>query len=105
AIVFPVIMSFYWDRITNKAFTSAVICAVALFTLVRFELVPLDGVLAVFFELMSSVGAGIVIGLMAFGFFGRTAGLVAGGLTMIGLAPFVVGFLRDYPVLLSSLTA
>jgi len=105
AIVFPVIMSFYWDRITNKAFTSAVICAVTVFTLLRFELLPLDGFLAIVFELLASVGGGIVIGLMAFGFLGKTAGLVMGGLTMVLLAPFSVGFLRDYVVLLSSLTA
>lgn len=105
AIVFPVIMSFYWDRITNKAFTWAVICAVTVFTLLRFELLPLQGLVAVVFELLASVGGGIVIGLMAFGFFGKTAGLVMGGLTMLVLAPFSVGFLRDYVVLLSSLTA
>src|SRR3546814_1190314 len=27
AIVFPVIVSFYWDRVTNKAFTTSVLCA------------------------------------------------------------------------------
>lgn len=105
AIVFPVIMSFYWDRITNKAFTSAVVCAVMIFTLLRFELVPLDGAPAVLFELLASVGGGIVIGLMAFGFLGKTAGLALGGLTMVVLAPFSVGFLRDYVVLLSSLAS
>ncbi|WP_245220090.1 sodium:solute symporter family protein [Pusillimonas caeni] len=105
AIVFPVIMSFYWDRITNRAFTSAVVSAVALFTLVRFELIPLQGAPAVLFELLASVGGGVVIGLMAFGFFGKTAGLVLGALAMAVLAPFSIGFLRDYVVLLSSLTA
>ena len=105
AIVFPVIMSFYWDRITNKAFTSAVICAVIVFTLLRFELVPLTGSLAVLFELLASVGAGIVVGLMAFGFLGKNVGLVLGGLTMVVMAPFSVGFMRDYVVLLSSLTS
>jgi len=105
AIVFPVIMSFYWDRISNKAFTSAVISAVAAFALLRFELVSLQGPLAVLFELLASVGGGIVVGLMAFGFFGKTTGMVLGALTMAVLAPFSVGFLRDYVVLISSLTA
>lgn len=105
AIVFPVIMSFYWDRITNKAFTSAVISAVAMFALVRFELVPLDGALVVLFEILASVGAGVVVGLMAFGFLGKTPALVLGTLTMAVLLPFSIGFLRDYVVLLSSLTA
>src|SRR5690606_12146922 len=63
------------------------------------------GVLGVFLELCASIGGGVVIGLMAFGFFGRTVGIVLGTLTTLALAPFAVGFLRDYPVLLSSLTA
>ncbi|HUH86457.1 MAG TPA: sodium:solute symporter family protein [Pusillimonas sp.] len=105
AIVFPVIMSFYWDRLSNNAFTSAVVCAVAVFTLVRFELVPLDGSLAVLLELLASVGAGVVVGLMAFGFLGKTAGLTLGVLAAVVMMPFAVGFLRDYVVLLSSLTA
>lgn len=105
AIVFPVIMSFYWDRITNKAFTSAVACAVIAFTLLRFELVPLTGAVALLAELLASVGGGIVVGLMAFGFLGKTAGLALGSLTALVLAPFSVGFLREYVVLLSSLTA
>ena len=47
--------------------------------------------------------AGVVIGLMAFGFFGRKVGFTLGGLAFLVLAPFAFGFLRDYPVLLSSL--
>jgi sodium/pantothenate symporter len=105
AIVFPVISSMFWDRVTNKAFTWAVIAAFTLFLISRFELLPLQGVLGVFFELCASIGGGVVIGLMAFGFFGRTVGIVLGTLTTLALAPFAVGFLRDYPVLLSSLTA
>ncbi|MCQ4309802.1 sodium:solute symporter family protein [Pseudomonas stutzeri] len=105
SIVFPVIASLFWDRVTNKAFTSAVIAAFAMFIVCRFELVPLDGVLAVFFELCASVGGGVVIGLMTFGFFGRRAGILLGVLATLALAPFAVGFLRDYTVLLSSLTA
>ncbi|HLS42442.1 MAG TPA: sodium:solute symporter family protein [Paenalcaligenes sp.] len=105
AIVFPVIASFFWDRVTNTAFTSAVVAAVVLFTLVRFELVPMIGVIAVFFELMSSVGGGVVAGLMMFAFFGRRFALFAGTIVTFVLAYYFTGFLRDYTVLLGSLTA
>ncbi|MBF6624279.1 MAG: sodium:solute symporter family protein [Pseudomonas stutzeri] len=105
SIVFPVIASLFWDRVTNKAFTWAAISAFAMFLVTRFELVAMDGVLAVFFELCAAVGGGVVIGLMAFGFFGRRVGILLGTLTALTLAPFAVGFLRDYSVLLSSLTA
>ncbi|WP_046861661.1 sodium:solute symporter family protein [Microvirga massiliensis] len=105
AIVFPVIASFYWDRVTNSAFTGAVVSALVLFTIVRFELVPIDGVTAVFFEVVAAVGAGVVIGLMTFAFFPRTAAIVVGVATAVVLAPLCVGFLRDHIVLLSSLTS
>lgn len=105
AIVFPVISSFYWDRVTNKAFTTSVIAAVLLFAVVRFELVSMTGVTAVFFELAATLGAGVVIGLMTFGFLNRTAAIAMGVLTVLVMAPFAVGFLRDYAVLLASLTA
>jgi Na+/proline symporter len=104
-IVFPVIASLFWERVTNQAFTSAVAAGFAMFLVTRFELLPLQGAVAVFFELCASVGGGVVIGMMAFGFFGRTAGLVFGFLALAVFAPFAVGFLRDYAVLLSSLTA
>jgi len=42
---------------------------------------------------------------MTFGFFGRMAGLIFGSIAALVLVFFAVGFLRDYPVLLSSLTA
>lgn len=105
AIVFPVIVSFYWNRVTNKAFTTSVIAALVLFTIVRFELLPLTGAVAVFFELCAAVGGGVVIGLMVFAFFGRIAGITAGVLAAAALVPFGVGFLRDYTVLLGSLTS
>jgi Na+/proline symporter len=105
AIVFPVIASFYWNRVNEKAFTSAVVSALVLFTIARFELVPIQGAIAVFFEFFATVGAGVVLGLMGFGFFGRRFGIALGALVTIGLMPFSIGFLRDYHVLLSSLTA
>ncbi|MGO4573298.1 sodium:solute symporter family protein [Microvirga sp. 2TAF3] len=105
AIVFPVIASFYWDRVTNSAFTGAVVSALVLFTIVRFELVPIESATAIFFEGIASIGAGVVIGLMAFAFFSRRVAVVVGIATAVILIPFCVGFLRDYVVLLSSLTA
>ncbi|QJD59459.1 sodium:solute symporter family protein [Pseudomonas sp. gcc21] len=105
AIVFPVIASCFWDRVTNAAFTWAVVAGLAMFCLARFELVPMTGVIGVFFELLGSAGGGVVIGLMSFGFFGRRAGIVIGVLAALALAYFALGFLRDYTVLLASLTA
>lgn len=105
AIVFPVIVSFYWDRVTNKAFTTSVIAAVVLFTVVRFELVPMTGVIALFFEVAASIGAAVVIGLMVFAFFNRAAAFTMGTLAFLAMLIFATGFLRDYAVLLASLTA
>src|SRR5699024_11221584 len=76
AIVFPVIASAFWDRVTNQAFTWSVVVAMLMFCLVRFELIPMTGVVAYFFEIIGSSGAGVVIGLMAFGFFGLRISVV-----------------------------
>jgi len=105
AIVFPVIASFYWDRVDNRAFVCAVLSAVVLFTIVRFELLPITGGLAVFFEICSAIGGGVVLGLMTFGFFGRTAALVVGAAGILIMLPAFVGTLREYIVLMGSLTA
>ncbi|MEZ2720270.1 sodium:solute symporter family protein [Paenalcaligenes hominis] len=105
AIVFPVIVSFYWDRVTNRAFTTSVVSAVLLFTLVRFELVPLTGAIGVFFELAASIGAGVVAGLMAFAFFPRVVAIVVAAIVSFVSMYYFVGFLRDYTVLLGSLTS
>src|SRR5690606_34456136 len=69
AIVFPVIVSFYWDRVTNKAFSWSVLCAVVVFTIVRFELIAIVGVVVVFYEVPASIGGCVVAALMAFAFF------------------------------------
>lgn len=105
AIVFPVIASFYWDRVTNKAFSTSVLVAVVLFAVARFELVPLEGVVAVFFELCAVAGVAVVIGLMTFGFSNFRIAAVVGCIAGLVALPFMVGFLRDYTVLLGSLTA
>ncbi len=105
AIVFPVIASFYWDRVNNKAFTVSVLTALVLFVIARFELLPMTGATAAFFEVCAAIGGGVVIGLMAFSFCGRRVGVALGVLTVLVLIPFGFNFLRDYVVLLSSLTA
>ncbi len=105
AIVFPVIASLYWNRVSNAAFTAAVAVAFLMFVVARFSWVPITGATAVFFEVVATIGAGVVIGLMSFGFFGQKIGLLLGILTSLVMLVFTVGFLREYEVLLSSLTA
>jgi Na+/proline symporter len=105
AIVFPVIASCFWNRVTNAAFTAAVIAGLVMFCIARFELLPMINVIAVLFELLAAVGGGVVLGLMAFGFCGRRMGLIVAAVSAIALAFFCVGFLRDYTVLLASLMA
>lgn len=105
AIVFPVIASCYWNRVTNAGFVWAVIGGVGLFSVARFELVPLDGVMGTVFEFIAAIGGGTVLGLMAFGFFGRTVGLVVGAIAALICMYYFAGFLRDYTVLMASLIA
>ncbi|MNT45897.1 hypothetical protein D3C72_1825090 [compost metagenome] len=99
------IASFYWDRVSNRAFVCSVLSAVVLFTIVRFELVPIQGAVAFFFELFSAIGGAVVLGLMAFGFLGRRIAIAVGAITFAVLLPFFIGTLRDYIVLMGSLTA
>ncbi len=106
AIVFPVIVSCYWNRVTNAAFIWSVVAALALFCVVRFEWLPLDNpVVGGFFEIIAAVGGGVVLGLMTFGFFGRIAGLIVGTIATLFFIWYFHGFLHDYTVLLGSLTA
>lgn len=104
-IVFPVIASCFWDRVTNKAFTWAVITGLAMFCIARFQLLPMTGATAVLFELLASVGGGVVIGLMSFGFFGRHIGIATAMIVTLVLGIYGIGFLREYTVLTASLTA
>lgn len=103
ALVFPVIASFYWDKVTNRAFTVAVIAAVAVFLPVRFSWISMDGLVGPIFDIISVVGIGVVLGLMAFGFFGLRVGKVVGLASALIAAPFAIGFLHDYPTLSGSL--
>ena len=105
ALVFPVIASFYWNRVTNLAFSAAVLAALACFIPVRFEWIPLAGGLGVVVDVLSVIGIGVVLGLMAFGFFGTRVALVVGTVATLASAPFAIGFLHTYPVLAGSLVA
>ena len=69
ALVFPVIASFYWKKVTNMAFTVSVLAALAVFLPTRFGAIPDSGVLAYGIEALAVVGVGVVLGLMVFGFF------------------------------------
>lgn len=105
ALVFPVIASFYWNRVTNLAFSVAVLAGLAAFLPVRFEWIDLSGGLGIVSDVVSVIGVGVVLGLMAFGFFGLRAALVIGTIATIAVAPFGIGFLHTYPVLSGSLVA
>ena len=105
ALVFPVIASFYWGRVTNAAFSVAVVAGLAAFLPVRFSWVDLSGGLGIVSDVLSTVGIGIVLGLMAFGFFGKKTALVVGTIATLAAAPFAIGFLHTYAVLSGSLVA
>lgn len=105
ALVFPVIASFYWGKVTNKAFTVSVLVALALFIPVRFEWISMTGFSGYFFDALSTIGIGVVLGLMAFGFFGLRPALIIGIVATLGFAPFTMGFLHDYATLSGSLVA
>src|SRR5690554_7180792 len=71
SIVFPVIVSLYWDKVNARAFNWSVGLAFVSFLIVRFEWIPIQGLIALGFELLATLGIGVVLGLMTFGFFGK----------------------------------
>lgn len=105
ALVFPVIASFYWNRVTNAAFSVSVVVALAAFIPVRFAWIDMTGWIAILFDVLSTIGIGVVLGLMAFGFFGKRVAMWVGGISILASAPFAIGFLHTYPVLSGSLVA
>lgn len=105
ALVFPVIASFYWNKVTNTAFTVSVIAALVVFFPVRFGLIELTGAVALVSDVVASVGVGVIVGLMAFGFFGLRTGRILGVVAAIVTVPFAVGFLHTYTILTASLLA
>lgn len=104
-LVFPVIASCYWNRVTNRAFLSAVLGGLILFCLVRFEWFALVDAWASSLEFIAAVGGGTVIGLMFFGFTNRKVALISGSIVGVLCTYYFHDFLRDYTVLLGSLVA
>lgn len=104
-LVFPVIASFYWKKVTNRAFTVSVLAALAVFIPVRFELVSLTGVWALAVEALAIIGVGVVLGIMAFGFFGLRPAIIIGAAATVVTGFVGFDFLREYTVLSASLVA
>ncbi|NYF98142.1 sodium:solute symporter family protein [Janibacter cremeus] len=104
-LVFPVIASFYWKKVTNSAFTVSVLLALVAFLPVRFGWLPRNTGMDLAVELLGIVGIGVVIGLMLFGFFGPRVGLAGGIIAALALAPFALGLIADYAALSGSLVA
>jgi Na+/proline symporter len=105
ALVFPVIASFYWSKVTNKAFTTSVLAALIVFFPVRFGFIELTGALGLVADVVAIFGVGVVAGLMAFGFFGARVGRIVGLIAIIIVAPISIGALHEYTVLTASLLA
>ncbi|MFJ9600160.1 sodium:solute symporter family protein [Streptomyces althioticus] len=105
ALVFPVLASFYWDKVSGKAFTTSVLAALAVFLPVRFSWIPVDGAFGIVVDVLAVLGVGVVLGLMVFGFFGVRAAKVVGVAAVLVSAPFAVGSLHEYATLSGSLVA
>nr|WP_240979880.1 sodium:solute symporter family protein [Streptomyces sp. HNM0574] len=105
ALVFPVLASFYWEKVTSRAFTTSVLAALAVFLPVRFGWLPTGGLLGIAVDVLSVVGIGVVLGLMTFGFLGVRAARIVGTLAALAAAPFALGTLHEYATLCGSLVA
>lgn len=105
ALVFPVIASFYWEKVTNKAFTVSVLVALACFLPVRFGWIAMDGATGIVVDILAVIGIGVVLCLMAFGFFGLKIAKIVAAVAILAAAPFTIGFLHDYALLSGSLVA
>lgn len=105
ALVFPIIASFYWDKVTNRAFSLSVLAALAMFVPVRFGWLPMEGATGYLFDILAVIGVGVVAGLLTFGFFWARAARVVGVVAILAAGPFAIGFLHQYAVRSSSLMA
>ncbi|MDT3726185.1 hypothetical protein ROS62_15365 [Streptomyces sp. DSM 41972] len=105
ALVFPVLASFYWDKVSGKAFTTSVLAALAVFLPVRFSWIPVDGAFGIVVDVLAVLGVGVVLGLMVFGFSGVRAAKVVGVAAVVVSAPFALGSLHEYATLSGSLVA
>ena len=102
AVVFPVIASFYWGKVTNKAFSWSVSVTVIGFFYLR-SLSGDFGALSLPLEIIASVGAGVVIGLMVFAFFGEKMGFIAGLIVTVICLYYFPGWMSNYATLTASL--
>ncbi|GAA3978817.1 sodium:solute symporter family protein [Streptomyces marokkonensis] len=105
ALVFPVLASFYWEKVTGRAFTTSVLVALAVFLPVRFGWISVDGAFGIVVDVLSVIGVGVVLGLMAFGFFGIRVAKIVGVAATAVAAPFAIGSLHEYATLCGSLVA
>ena len=81
------------------------LAALAIFLPVRFQWIPLTGGWALFVELLAVLGVGVVLGIMAFGFFGLRPAIIVGAVATLAALPFGLFALRDYETLSGSLVA
>ena len=102
AVVFPVIASFYWGKVTNAAFSVAVAVTVIAFFYVR-SLGGDFGALTLPLEIIAAVGAGVVVGLMVFAFLGQKIGMFAGLITIAICLYYFPGWMGAYATLTASL--
>ena len=102
AIVFPVIASFYWGKVTNKAFSWSVSITVICFFYIR-SLSGDFGALSLPLEIIAAVGAGVVIGLMVFAFFGEKMGFISGLIVSAICFYYFPGWMSAYATLTASL--
>lgn len=105
ALVFPVLASFYWEKVTSKAFTTSVLAALAVFLPVRFSWIPVEGVFGYVVDVLAVIGIGVVLGLMVFGFSNIKVAKITGVLATVVSAPFAIGSLHEYATLCGSLVA
>ncbi|WP_107401944.1 sodium:solute symporter family protein [Streptomyces oceani] len=105
ALVFPVLASFYWEKVTSRAFTLSVLSALAVFLPVRFSWISVDGFFGLVVDVLSIIGVGVVLGLMVFGFLGAKPARIVGALAVVLTAPFAIGSLHEYATLSGSLVA
>lgn len=117
ASVFPIAASIVWERVSNLAFSAAVVSGIAMGTAVRLGTIPgADGastvtrtaVAAVVVSALSAVGAATVAGALAFPFVRWHTALPLGG--VVGIVVFVAQMLNapgllGYPALASTLVA
>lgn len=105
ALVFPVLASFYWKKVTNAAFTTAVIVGLVFFIPLRFDWLPLDNAFGWMIEILAVIGIGVVLGLMAFAFFGLRVAKIVGVVSILATAPFALGELAEYATLTAALVS